>query len=257
MRCLEDAAPCRGRRARDRPARRRRGAEEPLCQGEELDLLVGARRLGAAAAPRSCAGRTARACARSAARTSMRSRGTPTSGRIRGGRSWASCASSSAGARPDAARPLASTGDDATTGRAAVLGRLPVAPAGARRAARRDGRARAGRRRGPEVREVRSDDDAARERFVGSPTIRVEMAAMWQEPGSEPVGLTCRVYRLPRRADLWRLPDREDIRRRAPRRPRIKGRRPMTETDPERPPPARRRIWHCRTRPAIDAFARR
>ena len=46
-----------------------------------------------------------------------------------------------------------------------------------------------------EVREVRSDDDAARERFVGSPTIRVDGRDV-QDPGSEPVGLTCRVYRL-------------------------------------------------------------
>ena len=60
-----------------------------------------------------------------------------------------------------------------------------------------------------EVREVRSDDDAERERFVGSPTIRVDGRDV-QEPGSEPVGLTCRVYRL-RDGRISALPDREDI----------------------------------------------
>ena len=60
-----------------------------------------------------------------------------------------------------------------------------------------------------EVREVRSDDDAARDRFVGSPTIRVDGRDV-QEPGSEPVGLTCRVYRL-RDGRISALPDREDI----------------------------------------------
>ncbi len=60
-----------------------------------------------------------------------------------------------------------------------------------------------------EVREVLSDDDAERERFVGSPTIRVDGRDV-QEPGSEPVGLTCRVYRL-RDGRISALPDREDI----------------------------------------------
>ena len=45
------------------------------------------------------------------------------------------------------------------------------------------------------VREVDSERLADRERFVGSPTIRVAGADI-QDPGDEPVGLTCRVYRL-------------------------------------------------------------
>ena len=60
-----------------------------------------------------------------------------------------------------------------------------------------------------EVREVLSDDDAERERFVGSPTIRIDGRDL-QEPGAEPVGLTCRVYRL-RDGRISALPDREDI----------------------------------------------
>ena len=61
-----------------------------------------------------------------------------------------------------------------------------------------------------ERREISSDDDAERERFVGSPTIRVDGADV-EPPGSEPTGLTCRVYR---RADgrISALPDRARVR---------------------------------------------
>jgi hypothetical protein len=45
------------------------------------------------------------------------------------------------------------------------------------------------------VREVDTDQRAARERFVGSPTIRIDGEDV-EPPGDEPVGLTCRVYRL-------------------------------------------------------------
>ena len=45
------------------------------------------------------------------------------------------------------------------------------------------------------VREVKTDADASAERFVGSPTIRIDGRDVQPEPG-EPVGLTCRVYRL-------------------------------------------------------------
>jgi hypothetical protein len=45
------------------------------------------------------------------------------------------------------------------------------------------------------VREVDTDQRAERERFVGSPTIRVDGEDV-DPPGGEPVGLTCRVYRL-------------------------------------------------------------
>jgi hypothetical protein len=45
------------------------------------------------------------------------------------------------------------------------------------------------------VREVDTDQRAERERFVGSPTIRIDGEDV-EPPGDEPVGLTCRVYRL-------------------------------------------------------------
>jgi hypothetical protein len=45
------------------------------------------------------------------------------------------------------------------------------------------------------VREVDTDERAGRERFVGSPTIRVDGEDV-EPPGDEPTGLTCRVYRL-------------------------------------------------------------
>jgi hypothetical protein len=45
------------------------------------------------------------------------------------------------------------------------------------------------------VREVDTDERAGRERFVGSPTIRIDGEDV-EPPGDEPTGLTCRVYRL-------------------------------------------------------------
>jgi hypothetical protein len=45
------------------------------------------------------------------------------------------------------------------------------------------------------VREVVSDDDARREGFVGSPTIRLDGVDV-VDPGDEPAALACRVYRL-------------------------------------------------------------
>ena len=44
------------------------------------------------------------------------------------------------------------------------------------------------------VREVDTEAAAAAERFVGSPTIRIDGVDI-QPPDDEPVGLTCRVYR--------------------------------------------------------------
>jgi len=43
-------------------------------------------------------------------------------------------------------------------------------------------------------REIVSEEDAARERFPGSPTIRVDGADLF--PTDEPPGLTCRIYHL-------------------------------------------------------------
>ncbi|MGH2954389.1 MAG: DF family (seleno)protein [Solirubrobacterales bacterium] len=60
------------------------------------------------------------------------------------------------------------------------------------------------------ITEIRTDDEADRARFVGSPTIRVDGRDI-QAPDDQPVGLTCRVYR-------WRdgrtapLPERADVR---------------------------------------------
>jgi hypothetical protein len=60
------------------------------------------------------------------------------------------------------------------------------------------------------VREIRTDREAAAESFVGSPTIRVNGRDL-QPPHDEPVGLTCRVYRL-RDGRISPLPDRADVR---------------------------------------------
>jgi hypothetical protein len=61
-----------------------------------------------------------------------------------------------------------------------------------------------------EVRELITDADAQREEFVGSPTIRVDGRDI-QPPGDDPVGLTCRVYRL-RDGRISAIPDRGDVR---------------------------------------------
>ena len=61
-----------------------------------------------------------------------------------------------------------------------------------------------------EVREVSTSADAEREGFVGSPTIRVEGRDL-QPPNGEPIGLTCRVYRL-RDGRISPLPDRLELR---------------------------------------------
>jgi hypothetical protein len=63
---------------------------------------------------------------------------------------------------------------------------------------------------GVEVRELITDTEAEREGFVGSPTIRVDGRDV-QPPDDEPVGLTCRVYRL-RDGRISPLPDRADLR---------------------------------------------
>jgi hypothetical protein len=60
------------------------------------------------------------------------------------------------------------------------------------------------------VREVRGDGDAERERFVGSPTIRVDGGDV-QPPADAQIGLTCRIYRL-RDGRVSAIPDRADVR---------------------------------------------
>ena len=60
------------------------------------------------------------------------------------------------------------------------------------------------------LREVSTDVEAEREHFVGSPTIRIGGIEVAPAEG-EPVGLSCRVYRL-RDGRISPVPDREDIR---------------------------------------------
>jgi hypothetical protein len=62
-----------------------------------------------------------------------------------------------------------------------------------------------------EVHEVRTEEDAARERFTGSPTIRVDGEELLGPPRDEPVGLTCRIYRL-RDGRVSPTPDPADVR---------------------------------------------
>jgi hypothetical protein len=60
-----------------------------------------------------------------------------------------------------------------------------------------------------EERELAVDSDAERERFYGSPTIRIDGDDI-ADPGTNPIGLTCRVYRL-RDGRISALPDPADI----------------------------------------------
>jgi hypothetical protein len=60
------------------------------------------------------------------------------------------------------------------------------------------------------VREILDEQDASRESFVGSPTIRVNGLDV-QPPGDEPTGLTCRVYHR-RDGRVSPTPDPADVR---------------------------------------------
>ncbi|MGC2374883.1 MAG: hypothetical protein WA484_13505 [Solirubrobacteraceae bacterium] len=60
------------------------------------------------------------------------------------------------------------------------------------------------------VREVCTDDDAERERFVGSPTIRIDGIDV-QPTNDDPGGLTCRVYHR-RDGRISPTPDPADVR---------------------------------------------
>ena len=60
------------------------------------------------------------------------------------------------------------------------------------------------------VREVHTQDEAKLERFVGSPTIRIDGVDV-QSPGEEPIGLTCRVYHR-RDGRISPTPDPADVR---------------------------------------------
>jgi hypothetical protein len=58
---------------------------------------------------------------------------------------------------------------------------------------------------------VDTDAEAERERFAGSPTIRVDGRELQPGQAREPFGLTCRVYRR-RDGRISPLPDPEDVR---------------------------------------------
>jgi len=60
------------------------------------------------------------------------------------------------------------------------------------------------------IREVETRSEADLERFVGSPTIRIDGVDV-QPPGEEPAGLTCRVYHR-RDGRISPTPDPADVR---------------------------------------------
>ena len=62
-----------------------------------------------------------------------------------------------------------------------------------------------------EVREIRTDEQASRERFPGSPTIRINGADVQPPREGDPGGLTCRIYRL-RDGRISPTPDPRDVR---------------------------------------------
>jgi hypothetical protein len=61
-----------------------------------------------------------------------------------------------------------------------------------------------------EMVEIESDEQARRERFPGSPTIRIEGEDILPCTDGEPYSLTCRVYRL-RDGRTSPTPDPEDL----------------------------------------------
>ena len=62
-----------------------------------------------------------------------------------------------------------------------------------------------------ERREIETDEEAARERFPGSPTILIDGEDVIPHDGGEPFSLTCRVYRL-RDGRYSAIPDPDDVR---------------------------------------------
>ena len=62
-----------------------------------------------------------------------------------------------------------------------------------------------------ELVEVETDDQARREQFPGSPTIRIDGDDIFPSAEAEPYSLTCRVYRL-RDGRNSPTPDPEDLR---------------------------------------------
>jgi hypothetical protein len=62
-----------------------------------------------------------------------------------------------------------------------------------------------------ELVEVTSDEQAQRERFPGSPTIRIDGEDILPPGDAEPFSLTCRVYQT-RDGRVSAVPDPEDVR---------------------------------------------
>ena len=62
-----------------------------------------------------------------------------------------------------------------------------------------------------ELVEVASDEQARRERFPGSPTVRIDGEDVVTPANGDPFSLTCRVYRL-RDGRISPTPDPEDVR---------------------------------------------
>jgi hypothetical protein len=62
-----------------------------------------------------------------------------------------------------------------------------------------------------EMKRIESDEDAERESFPGSPTIRVEGSDVEPPDEGEPAGLVCRVYRRPG-GRVSPLPDPDNVR---------------------------------------------
>jgi hypothetical protein len=62
-----------------------------------------------------------------------------------------------------------------------------------------------------ELVEVETDEQARRERFPGSPTVRIDGEDALPAADGEPFSLTCRVYRL-RDGRVSPTPDPEDLR---------------------------------------------
>ena len=62
-----------------------------------------------------------------------------------------------------------------------------------------------------ELVEVESDEQAHRERFPGSPTVRINGADAIPPQENEPFSLTCRIYQL-RDGSISATPDPQDLR---------------------------------------------
>jgi hypothetical protein len=62
-----------------------------------------------------------------------------------------------------------------------------------------------------ELRQIESDEQAERERFPGSPTIRIDGRDVVPSGDGEPFGLSCRVYHLPG-GRISPTPDPADVR---------------------------------------------